>query len=1015
MSVQRRFPLRPVRAIVALVAGALVLAAVGLTGPAYAATWSGTVTIAANPTTTNINAPSSTLTATVSANLIAGYSVSIWDVSGTRVYCSTTTTTRTFTIGVSSASDTTATYRAYVATSCGSGSTPPSPYAARSATVNVVNSGWTGTITGFTASPATVDVTNPGTTLSVTTSKTVLSPYWVSIYDNMGYRYICTNSTTLTTFQVGASGIPVNGSLTFTAYISSQACSTNPPTTGIRQTKTVTVSNAGWTGAVSLTATPATTDANNPGTTVKATFSKPVVAPYWVSIFDQTGARQACAQPGVSASTYSVDLATPNKSTTTYTAYVAQGCGTMTTPPTAANDIRSQASTVVTNAGWTGSVLLTGPTSLVDAFNSGVTLTGTVSKTLQGPYYYSLFDDTGARQTCARDVTALTYPWPVGVPNDTRRVFTAYVAGDCGTTTSPPTNDVRSTSSFVVTNEGWNGAVDVTANPAIVSASHPGSSLSVTLSKSLVAPYSVALYGPNNTLITCLGGTVSSLPDTNVNVDIGQTYKYQALVTRSCGVTGAPPAPNLVDASNETTVRNIGWDGRMTFVANGPGPTYSLNVSLDLGLVAPYQISIWDETGQQLTCSNTTTSTAGVSVTPSAGSSHTYTAYVAAGCGTTAPPTTDVKAMQGVSISGGVSSALVDGLALPAVAARLAQQEAILGREAVCAELAATPIGTHTQSSVTNEGLAIGPICMSGQSWLAILTVAAAAGTAGGYSAWLAYVNSHNGPVVVVPPAPPCSPGPPPNCTPPTPAVTSTPGVDTSPDSDYVESLAVDIYERSVDVVTMTEVRIAARQCLQQKNYAIAMGVTFPGGIIDPCKQMNIFMPGFETGNAGVETLKAAQGHPWNEYASSNVHIFSALTGWPYPDGTMSPKAPHPQWYFLNFRSRGKNPSPEGWYYQSGYSGPCDARAALSPAQRSSIECDEFPFRATLQGSAAASSTRPIQDWSNRVGGSAYSRFVSQCLGGWNVADASNAPFFIVPLVGPASPLSMHVCANPRR
>lgn len=251
---QRRL-VRPVGLLVAA-ALAITVSVTGI-GPASAAPWSGTVSIAASPTTTNVNAPNSTITVTLSAALVAGYSVSFFDAQGNRYLCSSNVGGKVFTQAVAPATNVGKTYRAYVAPTCGTTTAPPSPFTAKSATTaSVTNQGWTGTISTVTANPASTDANNRSTVLSVALSKPPAAPYSVSIFDSSGQQYLCQTSTTVsggwTTPQIT---IPNATSTTFTAYVA-QGCgtTTSPPTTDVRATKLLTVSNLGYTGSASISA-----------------------------------------------------------------------------------------------------------------------------------------------------------------------------------------------------------------------------------------------------------------------------------------------------------------------------------------------------------------------------------------------------------------------------------------------------------------------------------------------------------------------------------------------------------------------------------------------------------------------------------------------------------------------------------------------------------------------------------------------------------------------------------------
>ena len=105
----------------------------------------------------------------------------------------------------------------------------------------------------------------------------------------------------------------------FTAYVA-QGCgtTTSPPTTDVRATKLLTVSNLGYTGSASISAAPASTDANSRNTVLTTTLTKPAPAPYWVSTFSSDGVRYLCGQGPTQTSYSTPQITVPNKATLTF-------------------------------------------------------------------------------------------------------------------------------------------------------------------------------------------------------------------------------------------------------------------------------------------------------------------------------------------------------------------------------------------------------------------------------------------------------------------------------------------------------------------------------------------------------------------------------------------------------------------------------------------------------------------------------------------------------------------------
>lgn len=1014
---QRRF-VRPVGLLVAA-ALAITVSVAGI-GPASAATWSGSVSIAANPTATNANAPSSTITVTLSAALVAGYSVSFFDAQGNRYMCATNVGGKVFTQAVAPATNVGKTYRAYVAPTCGTTTAPPSPFTAKSATTaSVTNQGWTGTISTVTANPASTDANNRSTVLSVALSKPPAAPYSVSIFDSSGQQYLCKTSTTVsggwTTPQIT---IPNASSTTFTAYVA-QGCgtTTSPPTTDVRATKLLTVSNLGYTGSASVSAAPASTDANSRNTVLTTTLTKPAPAPYWVSTFSSDGVRYLCSQGPTQTSYSTPQITVPNKATLTFTTYVALSCGTTTTPPGATDGIKATASVNVTSQGYTGAVTLTANPISTNAWNRTTVLTASLSKPSAPPYFVSVFDEAGNRYLCETSSSQPGFLTPaISPPRDRYTTYTAYVATDCGTPTSPPTANVDATSAIDLLDAGWNGDIDVTAAPVEVTSSSPASTITATLSKPLVAPYSLAIYDSSAALLTCVGGSASSASAT-VIVPNGQQATFTAFVGRSCGVTGARPSPDVVSISDGVTVVNTGWDGRLDLASSGTGPIFTATASLSKPLAAPYQLSIWDdEGGTQLFCSTTTASSGATSVYPPSSGIRHYSAYVAQGCGIgSTPPSADVKGQVTLEYTNGVNTGTgTAGYSDAELIAAMDAYAAAYGAAALCDTVDTLP-GTHVSNvSVSDQGQAAGAICRSGGTSAQILKAIKLAGPlvgTGGALVWLITIIQGflEGPPN--PGQPNCNPV----CPPPAKTLQTAPGRDAGPNGEYIERLAADIYSRAVTAPTIDEARIAARNCLAQAQYARAVGVLIPGGSSsDPCFSMAILMPGFDTGNLGFEEVEQAAGIQWTHYAGPNVHVYAALTGAAYPDGTHAPRI-NPSWYFLNYRSEEGSAAQGQWYTSAKWGSPCLAKPSLRVEDQVHLQCDEFPFTATVQASRASSSTRLVVDRWNSIEGAHYGNFVRQCLGGRPQANATSAPFMVAPMVAPGSPPTLLVCSQKRR
>lgn len=1007
---QRRF----VRPIGLLVASALAIT-IGVTGigPASAAPWSGSVTIAASPTATDVNSPNSTITVTLSTPLVAGYSVSFFDAQGTRYLCASSGGVAVFTKAVAPATNQSATYRAYVAPTCGTTSAPPVSFTAMSATTaSVTNQGWTGTIDSVTANPATTDANSPSTVLSVALSKPPAAPYSVSIFNSSGQQYLCQTSRSVsggwTTPQIT---IPNASSTTFTAYVA-QDCGTSssPPTTDVRATKMLTVSNLGYTGSASISAAPTSTDANSRNTVVTTTLTKPARTPYWVSTFSSAGVRYLCSQGATQTSYSTPQITVPNKATLTFTTYVALSCGTTTTPPGPGDGIKATASVDVTSQGYTGAVTLTADPVSTDAWNRTTVLTASLTKPAAPPYFVSVFDDAGNRYLCETSSSQPGFLTPaISPPRDRPTTFTAYVATDCGTPTSPPTANVDSSSSLDVYDSGWDGDVDVDASSLEVDAQNPSTNISVTLSKTLVAPYVLSLYAPGQVQLACVtSGTTASAPSQVVPYAMSSTFV--AYVATTCGSTGAPPIQDEISQWGGVTVANVGWDGQLTVQANGTGPSFDIDATLSKPLAGPYHLSIWDDEGAtQLYCSSSGAVSGSVTVTPPVVGSRNYSVYVAQGCGSGSnPPDFDVKAHETASFGSGLLLGFgTGGISMVALKDRMAAFEAIHGRNALCLNIA-TADGHRPNSSVSTNGVSGAATCEAGGSFDAILAAMKLSGPASGttitiVSLWLILQTALSGPPTADP-AVNC----PDHCPPPPPAipgkVRTAPGRDAGPEGDYIDSIAETIIDNAVDPKPSEDTaRVLARKCRQLTQWS---GIAFSG---EPCKTMPILFVGKEYGQYWEEQYNYEHAAEWWQYATPNVHIFAAQTGAPYPDGTHAPRV-NPQWVRLEYRKAGP-PAYKGWYLAKKWGSPCSL-PAVPAAPAGAAACDEFPFRATVEANPATSSTRRVDALLNSVEGGSYGTFVSTCLSTETENPVTRGKaFLVIPMVYEPIPTTM-ICAR---
>lgn len=305
-------------------AGALL--AVGAPG-AVATGWAGTITLSASPSSTSMNSPTSTLTVTLSTQLVPGGYVMVFDDTGAQRMCSFQRPSTTFTAYVTPATHAARTYTAYVASSCPA--TPPAAPDGTSAPVTVTNAGYSGSVT-LAADPATTSLTtSQQSLLSASMDQAKPGGLVLGIYDEAWTRVGCTSVTN----QVSAAGgPPPHQSRTYTAYLAA-TCPIPGPPTGVEATSnSVGVSNIGYTGSFAMTANPHYVDSSSPTTSLGVSMNPGLPSGWSMSVYDNTGSLIRC-----SSSTGSLGLnwyATPPANTArTYTAYLAPTCPATGPPP----------------------------------------------------------------------------------------------------------------------------------------------------------------------------------------------------------------------------------------------------------------------------------------------------------------------------------------------------------------------------------------------------------------------------------------------------------------------------------------------------------------------------------------------------------------------------------------------------------------------------------------------------------------------------------------------------------
>ncbi|TFH71287.1 RHS repeat-associated core domain-containing protein [Cellulomonas sp. HD19AZ1] len=275
--------------------------------------WVGSVSLSVDRTDLHSGSRVVQLNVKTSIPLQRPYRLSVYDSSGVLVWAcdaSSSSTCRPSAGPVDSTfSRTIADYdgrsfTAYVAKDAPSMGVPVDDVRSTASTPVVTNIGWVGSVS-LKVDRTALDSANREVLLEVETSIAIPSPYRVTIYDDAGKLVMnCGQDSDSTWWSNGCRPsattpfkrevkvvVPDYTSRTFTAYVSKDAPGLGPSVDDVRASSTApTVTNVGWVGSVSVDARRIDdySDGYSLQLTVKATM--PVVAPYRVVIYDNTGA-----------------------------------------------------------------------------------------------------------------------------------------------------------------------------------------------------------------------------------------------------------------------------------------------------------------------------------------------------------------------------------------------------------------------------------------------------------------------------------------------------------------------------------------------------------------------------------------------------------------------------------------------------------------------------------------------------------------------------------------------------
>jgi deoxyribonuclease NucA/NucB len=286
--------------------------------------------------------------------------------------------------------------------------------------------------------------------------------------------------------------------------------------------------------SIALSSDRTATDANNTTASLTLTLDHVLCGSYHLSLYDDQGNRLAYWSPdGYLSHSWSVTPA--NNQSRTYTAYVSLDTPTPGPP----GSVSSSSSVTITNQGWLGHVTLTTDRTATDANNTTASLTLTLDRLIAGPYHLSLYDDQGNRLAYWSPDGYLTHSWSVTPANNQSRTYTAYVSQDTPAP-GPPSNDVRSTNSVTITNQGWIGSLQVSSNRNTVDSANPTATLTLTLDRQLAGPYHLSLYDDQGNRLAYWSPDGYLSHSWSVTPPLNQTRTYTAYVSQDTPSPGPP-------------------------------------------------------------------------------------------------------------------------------------------------------------------------------------------------------------------------------------------------------------------------------------------------------------------------------------------------------------------------------------------------------------------------------------------------------------------------------------------
>ncbi|MFN8185503.1 MAG: hypothetical protein U0R69_00340 [Gaiellales bacterium] len=637
----------------------------------------------------------------------------------------------------------------------------------------------------------------------------------------------------------------------------------------------------------------------------------------------------------------------------------------------------------------------------IDSNSPSATLTASISSPLCPGQYLTAYNDLGARVFARDAASAQAFnSFGLSVASNQTRVFTAYVSSNAPAT-GPPSS-LATSSPMSVQHLGWIGSVELSTNRGQTDANAASATLTVTLDRPLVDPYQLTVYDDLGTRILLkTASSAGTLTSFSFSVAPGNnlTRVYTAYVAQDAPTIGPPV--NDVRATSETSVGNAGWLGTLELASDrdtvtAAQPSATLTITLDRPLAGPYVLTLYDSGGSRLVYKTVgsagTLTTFSASAAPLLGQSRTYTAYVAQD-GSSAPPTSDIRALASITFTSGQRGAEVNqGIDLTWLEAQLAG----LTDAEIVLQICSIPGATYLQgSSVCDQGLAFSAARAAGLRVGPSLARAASVAAVGGGAAAAALLwhlaDLNDGVGTPAPPAPPAAPG-----AVPAPAPFTAPAVRGNPVS-YQDSLAELYLERAASTgLTLAAAQTAAARCVWMVNeaYAKATSTGAPdpfGGESRPCENRRILRPGSDN--------PATTQHDWEAIATRN-----------------------PLWVQLTYVPRSERLSylasfglTESWYNApppDPLTGLVDTSCALpTPIGQA---CHEFPYLASGQSGPAFVAGPPgaklqfLNRIQNENAGRLYGAFVVSCITSKGLG--TGTPFLLIPMSFPGAPSTKRVC-----